>query len=79
MKNSLQAIVVDGKVPENGDPLFKSGSVCDDLHSFIAHAVEQGANGNADKIKKHEAPWGIHPRTESLILLNLSGWVSNLC
>src|SRR4026207_1905439 len=33
---------------------------CDDPDSFIRRAVEAGANGNFDKIKNHEAPWGIH-------------------
>ena len=33
---------------------------CDDPDSFIARAVEAGANGSFDKIRNHEAPWGIH-------------------
>jgi len=32
----------------------------DDPDSFIKRAVEAGANGDVDKIKNHEAPWGIH-------------------
>ena len=33
---------------------------CDDPDTFIAKAVEAGANGDIDKIKNHETPWGTH-------------------
>jgi len=33
---------------------------CDDPDTFIARAVQEGANGSFDNIKNHEAPWGIH-------------------
>ena len=33
---------------------------CDDPDAFIDRAVQAGANGSLDKIKNHEAPWGIH-------------------
>ena len=33
---------------------------CDDPDTFITHAVQAGANGDFDKIKNHETPWGIH-------------------
>ncbi len=33
---------------------------CEDPDTFIARAVLAGANGSVDKIKDHEAPWGIH-------------------
>jgi len=33
---------------------------CDDPDSFIARAIEEGANGGRDKIKDHQAPWGVH-------------------
>src|SRR5262245_53130117 len=33
---------------------------CDDPDSFIARAVEAGANGSVDRIRDHEAPWGQH-------------------
>ena len=33
---------------------------CDDPDTFIAGAVQAGANGSFDKIKNHETPWGIH-------------------
>src|SRR5688572_17493418 len=33
---------------------------CDDPDTFIARAVEAGANGSIDNIRNHEAPWGIH-------------------
>ena len=33
---------------------------CDNPDAFIAGAVQAGANGSFDKIKNHEAPWGIH-------------------
>lgn len=32
---------------------------CDDPDSFVARAVQTGANGN-DKVREHEAPWGTH-------------------
>jgi uncharacterized glyoxalase superfamily protein PhnB len=33
---------------------------CDDPDTFIARAMQAGANGSFDNIKNHEAPWGIH-------------------
>ena len=33
---------------------------CDDPDTFIARAVQAGANGSFDNIRNHEAPWGIH-------------------
>ena len=33
---------------------------CNDPDAFIARAVQAGANGSFDKIKNHQAPWGIH-------------------
>jgi PhnB protein len=33
---------------------------CDDPDTFIALAVQAGANGSFDNIKNHEVPWGIH-------------------
>ena len=33
---------------------------CDDPDTFIAKAVDAGANGSIDNIRNHEAPWGIH-------------------
>ena len=33
---------------------------CENPDSFIARAVQAGANGSFDRIKNHEAPWGIH-------------------
>src|SRR5687768_921592 len=33
---------------------------CDDPDTFISRAVEAGANGSLDKIRNHQAPWGIH-------------------
>jgi PhnB protein len=33
---------------------------CDDPDAVIARAVAAGANGNFDKIKDHQAPWGTH-------------------
>jgi uncharacterized glyoxalase superfamily protein PhnB len=33
---------------------------CDDPDGFIARAVAEGANGSADKIRDHQAPWGRH-------------------
>jgi PhnB protein len=33
---------------------------CDDPDGLIARAVAAGADGSVDKIKDHQAPWGIH-------------------
>jgi uncharacterized glyoxalase superfamily protein PhnB len=33
---------------------------CKDPDAFIERAVRAGANGSVDKIKDHQAPWGIH-------------------
>ena len=33
---------------------------CKNPDAFIERAVAAGANGSIDKIKNHEAPWGIH-------------------
>ncbi|MFI5188288.1 MAG: VOC family protein [Chitinophagales bacterium] len=33
---------------------------CDDPDSFIARAVQTGANGRFDNIRNHKVPWGIH-------------------
>jgi PhnB protein len=32
----------------------------DDPDGFIEHAVAAGADGSADEIRDHRAPWGIH-------------------
>src|SRR5678815_1408542 len=33
---------------------------CEDPDTFIARAIDAGANGGFDKIRNHKAPWGIH-------------------
>jgi uncharacterized glyoxalase superfamily protein PhnB len=33
---------------------------CDDPDTFIEKAVLAGANGEIDKIRNHQAPWGTH-------------------
>jgi PhnB protein len=33
---------------------------CDDPDALIARAVREGANGDRDRIRDHQAPWGIH-------------------
>jgi PhnB protein len=33
---------------------------CEDPDAFIARAVAAGANGDADRIRDHQAPWGVH-------------------
>ena len=32
----------------------------DDPDPFVARAVEAGADGSADRVRDHEAPWGTH-------------------
>jgi len=33
---------------------------CEDPDTFIARAVQAGADGGFDEIRNHKAPWGIH-------------------
>jgi uncharacterized glyoxalase superfamily protein PhnB len=33
---------------------------CDDPDSLIARAVTMGADGSIDRIRNHEARWGVH-------------------
>jgi uncharacterized glyoxalase superfamily protein PhnB len=33
---------------------------CDDPDSFIASAIDAGADGTRDPIRDHQAPWGTH-------------------
>lgn len=33
---------------------------CDDPDAFIARAVAAGADGSADPVTNHQAPWGVH-------------------
>lgn len=33
---------------------------CDDPDALIARAVQAGANGSRDRVRNHEAPWGVH-------------------
>ena len=33
---------------------------CDDPDTFIARAVEAGADGGFDPVKNHQMPWGTH-------------------
>jgi uncharacterized glyoxalase superfamily protein PhnB len=33
---------------------------CDDPDAFIARAIAAGADGDFDKIRNHQMPWGIH-------------------
>jgi uncharacterized glyoxalase superfamily protein PhnB len=33
---------------------------CDDPDSLIARAVTMGADGSIDRIRNHQAPWGVH-------------------
>lgn len=42
-----------------GMPSARIEVFCDDPDSFVARAVEAGANGR-DKVRNHEMPWGLH-------------------
>lgn len=33
---------------------------CDDPDAFIARAIKAGADGDFDRIRDHQAPWGTH-------------------
>jgi uncharacterized glyoxalase superfamily protein PhnB len=33
---------------------------CDDPDALIARAVTMGADGSIDRIRNHQAPWGVH-------------------
>lgn len=45
---------------KTGMPSARVEVFCDNPDTFIAQAVQAGANGSIDKIKNHETPWGIH-------------------
>lgn len=33
---------------------------CDDPDAVVKRAVDAGANGNMDRVRDHQAPWGTH-------------------
>jgi PhnB protein len=43
-----------------GMPSARVEVFCDDPDAFIAKAVAAGANGDIDKIRNHQMPWGTH-------------------
>ena len=43
-----------------GAPSVRIEVFCDDPDAFIARAVEAGANGDVDRIRNHQTPWGTH-------------------
>jgi PhnB protein len=43
-----------------GMPSARVEVFCDNPDAFIARAVAAGANGEGDRIKDHQAPWGVH-------------------
>ncbi len=45
---------------KTGMPTVRVEVFCDDPDGFIKKAVQAGADGDFDKIRNHEAPWGIH-------------------
>jgi PhnB protein len=44
----------------NGNTTVRVEVFLDDPDTFVRRAVEAGADGSADEIRDHEAPWGIH-------------------
>jgi PhnB protein len=44
----------------SGNTTVRVEIFCDDPDSFMRRAVEAGADGFADKIRDHQAPWGVH-------------------
>jgi PhnB protein len=45
---------------ERGNTTVRVELFCDDPDTFIRRAVDAGADGDADEIRDHEAPWGVH-------------------
>jgi uncharacterized glyoxalase superfamily protein PhnB len=43
-----------------GAPSVRIEVFTDDPDNFIARAVAAGANGNVDRIRNHQTPWGLH-------------------
>jgi uncharacterized glyoxalase superfamily protein PhnB len=43
-----------------GMPSCRVEVFCDDPDSFVDRAVQAGANGSRDKVRDHEALWGVH-------------------
>ena len=43
-----------------GAPSVRIEVFCDDPDAFIARAIAAGANGNLDRIRNHQMPWGSH-------------------
>ena len=49
------------ETPEKlGAPSVRIEVFTDDPDSFIARAVAAGADGDVDRIRNHQAPWGVH-------------------
>jgi len=49
------------ETPEKlGAPSVRIEVFTDDPDSFVARAVAAGANGSVDRIRNHQAPWGVH-------------------
>jgi PhnB protein len=45
---------------KSGMPSCRVEVFCDDPDAFVDRAVKAGANGDKDKVRDHEAPWGKH-------------------
>ncbi len=43
-----------------GMPSARVEVFCDDPDTFIAHALEAGAEGSLKTLENHQRPWGIH-------------------
>lgn len=50
----------DGFVSPAGTTTVRVEVFVDDPDRFVRSAVEAGADGSADSVRDHEAPWGIH-------------------
>jgi PhnB protein len=44
----------------NGKTTVRVEVFADDPDAFVRRAVEAGADGSADAVRDHEAPWGLH-------------------
>jgi PhnB protein len=43
-----------------GRTVLGPGVFVDDPDTFVRRAIEAGADGSADAVRDHEAPWGAH-------------------
>jgi PhnB protein len=46
--------------PPTGETTVRVEVFVDDPDAFVRRAIDAGADGSADQVRDHEAPWGVH-------------------